>query len=279
MFTAAQTFAAGSTRAPELPRIIELAPLYALGCDLPAGEVTMIAGRSGSWKSGFGMFLCYRLGLPTLYLAADMSPTTVAYRLAAMATGHTTKEVAQRVASDEAARSRYAEILSHSPIHFAYDSPITWDGLDEILDAYVEIWDAFPQVVVFDNFMDIAGASAEYAVQMDAMQTVTELCADLGATVLVLHHATDKGQSRRDPFAPPTRAEVKGGLSEKPALSLSVALVPDTCEYRIAVIKNRHGKSDPMADHYATLWADPERNRFYPAPPVAGQTHTFTREF
>lgn len=275
MFSAAQTFAAGAAQKHVLPRVFQLSALYELGVDIPSGEVVMIAGRSGSFKSGFALYLMYKLGLPTIYFAADMDPKTVAYRLAAMATGETTREVAQRAATDAAARDRYTQILADSPITFVYDSPITWEGIDEVLDAYVEIWDRYPAALVFDNFMDFAGAAAEYAEQMETMQGITELCREIGATTFVLHHASDKSQTRRDPWAPPTRSEVKGGLSEKPSLSLSVALQPDSNEFRIAPIKFRHGKADPMAERPAVLYADPERNLFHSARPVAGMTHTF----
>jgi hypothetical protein len=278
MFSAFQSFSVGASSAPALPRIMQLSALYALGVDLPRGEVIMIAGRSGSQKSGFALFLIWSLRLPTLYLAADMSARTVAYRLAAMATGQPIRDIAASVQADPEARERYAATLADAPLTFSYDSPITWEGLAITLDAYVETWDAYPEVIVIDNLMDIQGASAEYAEQMEAMQGCTELAQQLGATVFVLHHATDKGQSRRDPWSPPTRAEVKGGLSEKPSLSLSVSLQPDTNAFRVAAIKNRHGKSDPMAENHASLYADPERNRFYSSPVVPGMADSFTRE-
>ncbi|OJF13119.1 hypothetical protein [Couchioplanes caeruleus] len=37
-------------------------------------------------------------------------------------------------------------------------------------------------------------------------------------------------EAKSDPWAPPSREQVKGGLSEKPELSLSVALDPNSME-------------------------------------------------
>jgi hypothetical protein len=82
--------------------------------------------------------------------------------------------------------------------------------------------------------------------------------------VILLHHASDKSwEAKADPWAPPSRDQVKGGLSEKPELSLSVALDPTSMEYKVAVIKQRMGPSDPTARRYATLRCEPDKTRFH----------------
>ncbi|MFC4336004.1 AAA family ATPase [Salininema proteolyticum] len=276
MHSAAQSLLAGAEAAPELPRVPHLRPLYDLGCTIPAGDPVMVCGRSGTMKSLFVMWLCHMLGLPTIYFSADMNPRTVGFRLAAMATGHTTKQVKAAFARKDG-HGQYVEALASSPISWEYDSPITWAAIDQALDAHVEVWDAWPRILVIDNLMDVEGAAADYTAQMDAMQGITELTRDIGCTTIILHHASDKPQSKQDPWKPPARSEVKGGMSEKPGLSLSVALDPQTNEYRIAVTKNRHGPSDPSAQTWASLYVDPDTCRFYPSKPVPGSTASLGR--
>jgi hypothetical protein len=186
-----------------------------------------------------------------------------------MITGDTTEQVEAGMAAGGERRARYLRALAPSRITFSFGSPITWQGIDEELEAYVELWDAYPQVIVCDNLMDFDAAEADYTAQMAVMSGLTELARATGATVIVLHHASDKSwEAKSDPWAPPSRDQVKGGLSEKPELSLSVALDPHSMEFRIAVIKQRMGPSDPTARQYAVLWCEPERTRFHAESPL-----------
>jgi hypothetical protein len=93
---------------------------------------------------------------------------------------------------------------------------------------------------------------------------VTELARDTGATVIIMHHASDKSwDARSDPWSPPSRDQVKGGLSEKPELSLSVALDPNSLLFNVAVIKQRSGRQDPTAKRWVTLRCEPSLTRFH----------------
>jgi hypothetical protein len=262
----------------ELPRVPAFAALYARGCRPRHGEVVMIAGRSGTQKSGLALFWVAQMNLPTLYFSADMSPFTASSRLASMVTGDTTEQVERGMAAGGVSRARYLTALAPSRITFAFGSPITWPALDEELEAYVELWDEYPQVIVCDNLMDFDGSEADYTAQMAVMSGLTELARSTGATVIVLHHASDKSwEAKTDPWAPPSRDQVKGGLSEKPELSLSVALDPHSLEFRIAVIKQRMGPSDPTARKYAVLWCEPERTRFHANSPLRRAQPTLAR--
>ncbi|MCJ0870240.1 AAA family ATPase [Streptomyces sp. AP-93] len=247
----------------ELPRIAAFEALYNIGCRPRQGEVIMIAGRSGTQKSGLALYWVAQMNLPTLYFSADMSAFTASSRLASMATGDTTEMVEAGMAAGGRHRQEYLSALADSRITFSFGSPITWKNVDEELEAYIELWDAYPEVLVFDNLMDFENSESDYTEQMAVMSGLTELARATGATVIVLHHASDKSwEAKSDPWAPPSRDQVKGGLSEKPELSLSVALDPSSLEYRIAVIKQRMGPSDPTARRYATLRCHPDVTRF-----------------
>ncbi|MCC2278871.1 AAA family ATPase [Streptomyces sp. ET3-23] len=263
MLTPARSLALHAESGKELPRVEAFEALYALGCRPRHGEVVMIAGRSGTQKSGFALYWVAQMNLPTLYFSADMSAFTASSRLASMATGDTTEMVEAGMAAGGRHRQEYLSALAGSNITFAFGSPITWKAVDEELEAFIELWDAFPQVFVFDNLMDFEGAESDYTEQMSVMSNLTELARATGATVIVLHHASDKSwEAKSDPWAPPSRDQVKGGLSEKPELSLSVALDPTSYEYRVAVIKQRMGACDPTGKRYASMRCHPEVTRF-----------------
>lgn len=265
MLSAGRALALNAEAGKELPRVGALGALYDMGVRPRHGEVIMIAGRSGTQKSGFALWWVASMGLPALYFSADMSAFTASSRLASMVTGDTVEEVEAGMARGGQDRQRYLVALADLPITFSFGSPITWSQIDQEIEAWVEIWDAFPSVVVFDNLMDFDGAESDYTEQMAVMQGITAFARDTGATSIILHHASDKSwDAKAAPYDPPSRQEVKGGLSEKPELSLSVALDPDTMEYKIACIKQRMGPSDPTARRYARLRAQPECTRFHP---------------
>ncbi|WP_406409674.1 AAA family ATPase [Streptomyces halstedii] len=233
----------------------------------------MIAGRSGTQKSGFALFWVAQMNLPTLYFSADMSAFTASSRLASMATRDTTEMVEAGMAEGGKYRQAYIDALASSNITFSFGSPITWKQIDEEIEAYVELWDAYPQVVCFDNLMDFEGAESDYTEQMAVMQGATELARDTGATVILLHHASDKAwEAKSSPWNPPSRDQIKGGLSEKPELSLSVALDPTSMAYHVACVKQRMGPCDPTAQRYTTMICEPEYTRFKRA-----EKHTIIR--
>jgi len=224
----------------------------------------MVAGRSGTQKSGFALWWCCQMNLPTLYLSADMSPFTASARVASMMMNYTTEEVEAQMQRGGRARDDVLASMADLNLTFSF-GPITWPGVDAEIEAFVELHNAYPEIIVVDNLMDLEGAASDYAIQMDAMQNITDLSRLTGATLLVMHHASDKTwDARTDPWKPPSRDQVKNGLAEKPDLTLAVAINPKSFEFYIAVLKQRMGPSDPTAQTYATIAADPRRTRFKP---------------
>ena len=133
------------------------------------------------------------------------------------------------------------------------------------------MWNTFPPIIVIDNLMDIQDCESDYQAQQEAMQWITALGRDTGSTIIVTHHATDK--TGTDIEHPPARREIKNGLSEKPQLILGVSLyggedngngLTIPAEARIAVLKQRTGKSSPDGTKYERLRAYPEYTFFGP---------------
>lgn len=265
MLTPSRSLALHAESGKELPRIPAFNALYARGIRPRHGEVIMIVGRSGTQKSGFALYWIEQMHVNALYFSADMSAFTASSRIANMITGDTTEMVEMGMKAGGKHRQGYLDALATSKIQFSFGSPLSWRKVDEELEAYVEIHNRYPELICFDNLMDFEGAESDYTEQMAVMANATELARSTGATVVLLHHATDKGwAATSDPWSPPSRDQVKGGLSEKPELSLSVALNPQSYEYRVACIKQRMGPSDPTAGSFVSLRCEPERTRFHP---------------
>lgn len=245
-----------------LPYVEELAHLYEIGFAPRHGQLIMVAGRSGSQKSGFVMWWVDRMDLSTLYFSGDMSPFTASARIASSRYGITTEGVEAILAANDEQTVDLMRNLDGSKMQFSFGSPITWRAVDEEIRAYVEIHNRYPECVVFDNLMDFEGAEADYSAQMETMQYVTEFCRETGATNIVMHHASDKSMDPRRPWKPPARNDVKGGMAEKPELSLGVALDNASLDFNIAILKQRMGNQDPSGEQYVSLRCIPELTRF-----------------
>lgn len=248
--------------APELPRVPILSDLYAFPLRLRRGELVMIAGRSGSGKSTFALFLAAEMGLPTLYFSADMSAREASVKLACSRLQRDADSIEEVVSEGGESAQRVYDTLKDSSIDFVFGE-ITWHAVEAEIEAYIEVWNQFPEVIVIDNLMDVEGCDSDYAAQQEAMQFLHNLTRETGATVIVLHHATDKSRDATiDPYEPPARKEIKNGMSEKPQTILGVALNSFSNEFKIAPLKQRMGKSDQTGRQYVTVQAIPEQSRY-----------------
>ena len=229
------------------------------------GQLIMIAGRSGAQKSGFALYWLQQMGLPTLYFSGDMTPFEATSRLACMELGWETEDV-ERWWTDPIEGPKVHEALTKSPIKFSFGNPITFDNIWAEIQAWVEIYNEYPPIIAIDNLMDVEGcADEDNAAQRQAMSYFYQLLMNTGSTIVVIHHATDKSE-RGDqlPGLPPSKREVKNGVGEKPQFMWTVALDPESLEFRVACVKQRMGKSDPSAKNFVRLQADPKSTRFGP---------------
>lgn len=267
MLDAARSLDLSADTAPELPRVPDLADLYSLGGGSGVrprqGEMVMIAGRSGSQKSGFALWWCSQMNLPTLYFSADMTARQASIRLACSRLERATEEVEEMLAAGGERAVEVRKALRPLKITFSFGSPITWGAVESELDAWVEIFGAYPKVIVIDNLMDMQGGEADYQAQMTLMQDLHALSRMTEATVMVLHHASDKTwDATNAPGIPPSRRDIKGGLSEKPELILTLGLDPHNRRLNIACVKQRMGPSDLSGGTWATLEVIPEMTLF-----------------
>lgn len=263
VLTPSRSLALHAEAGKPLPKVPDLRDLYRIGVTPRHGEVVMIAGRSGTQKSGLALWMVSEMKIPTLYFSADMSPFTASSRLACKALGKPTEEVERMMTTPEGKRE-CMDALKDERITFAFGSPITWRAVEQEFTAYVELWDSYPEAIVLDNLMDFENAESDYSEQMAVMSNCTEISRATGSTTFILHHASDKSwDAKTDPYSPPARNDIKNGLAEKPELALTVALDPYSMDYKIACVKQRMGPSDPSARTWATLKCEPSVTRFH----------------
>lgn len=226
---------------------------------LRRSEVTMIAGQSGSQKSGFALWLVSQINLPTLYFSADMAQHTASTRLAAAITGDTTDMVKDGVFSGNGAY--YEDALSECHVRFVFNPNPTFEDISREIDAWVEAWDFYPAVIVLDNLLDIVpdGGDNEFSGYKVTLLETKTLARDTGASVFILHHMQEGSY---DSEIPPPKKALQGKVSQSPENILSVALAESGEEFRVSVVKHRSGPSDATGKRFERLRVHPDKNRF-----------------
>lgn len=223
------------------------------------GALVMVYGIPGSGKSTFALWWTYRMGVPALYFSADMDAFDAITRTGALATGHEVSFVANAISSG--GMGYIEDEVSDIPIQWCFDSGPTLMDVAAELDAYIELWDRYPSVIVIDNLLNIEGETEEEQAGLKfIMKELHRLAHETGCAVIVLHHAREEGS----PSRPAPRSAIQGKVSQLPELILSVALDQDDGSYMVAPVKNRSGKQDPTGATFIRLQADPERASFAP---------------
>lgn len=188
-----------------------------------------------------------RMGVPALYVSADSDEWTMAARAAAAITGHPVRTVEETIKhglySDE-----YGAAVAGLPVRFLFDpSEPSVEDLAHALTAWLEIQGSPPHLIVVDNLMNLRSEGDEWGAMRQAMKDLHWLARHSKACVLVLHHTSEQN-SQYITSAPP-RGTIQGKVAQLPALILTTANNPLTGEMWVAVVKNRHGASDPHAQN------------------------------
>jgi hypothetical protein len=226
---------------------------------LRSGTATFVAGPPGAMKTGLVLYWVLRLNKPTLFFSADCEPFEIVERSAAAMTGDTMEKV--RV-NPEA----YGEILRENAgnVRFVYEDSPSYEDVEMEVAAYVEVYGAFPEIIVIDNLMNLVGeAEGEWAAHRDHARVIHKLTRITKAALVVLAHMSD---DRADPTTPAPRSKLMGKIGALPKVILSLALretSPGVWTLLVGPVKSRWGPADASGQTYATLFVDPSTNRFY----------------
>lgn len=254
MLTGARSLRVASRTTP-LPEVPALRPLYAGGALPRAGQFIVVFGQPGAGKSTFVEWYVNEMDVSCLYFSADMDAQDAITRLGAMRSGLKVDDVSD--ALQEGMEDYVMDIVDGSKIQWCFDSGPTVQDIADELDAYVELHDAYPRVIVIDNAMNIEGESEDDQGGLKfVFKELHRLAHETGICVIVLHHAREEGSPR----FPPSRSQMQGKVAQLPEIILSVALDEDV--FKIASVKVRSGKSDATGGTFISLNALPERAMF-----------------
>lgn len=270
MLTATRSLRRAVHTGRPLPRVDALADLYARGVDFRQSQLWMLTGRPKAGKTFVSQWLVNEWAkagrrdgepCPGLYFAMDTTPFTMAVRQAAWATGHPTQTIAKALEGQGLGFYEDALAEHESDITFVYDKKPELPDIQESIDAYTELWDRYPRWMIFDNLRNLAGGDEGHEAKKFALSELQGLAYRTGASVGVLHHASESGV--RDYAKPPRVDQTEDKVNQYPEMVLSVAMDPDSDRFNLAVAAQRDGgASDPMADRPVVLRADLSRVSF-----------------
>lgn len=223
----------------------------------------MVVGIPGSGKSALILWWCKEMNLPTLMFSADTGPHTTLTRLLATTLDISRDAIVADLDDDEIGvqmEHEYSLALKDSKIQFCFDGSLSVKDIDQELNAYVEIYDAYPEVIVVDNLINVED-TRDHEGQSGILSELHYLTRVTGATVFVLHHASEAGGL--DPTRAPPRSAVQNKVTHYPELVLSVAVDSETGRFQIAKVKVRNGKQDPSALRPYELYADLDKTTFH----------------
>jgi len=277
VFSPASALRKASASGHHLPRVGVLADLYARGVDLRSSQLVMVTGRPGAGKTFFAQWLVSEIAkqartedseCPGLYFFLDGTPFTAAVRQAAWATGHKQSDIAEALEGPGSAYYEDALAELSDDIGFVFDKKPELPQIAAEIDAYVEMWDRYPSWMVMDNLLNFAGCEEDHHRQKEVLGELQAEAYRTGATIIVLHHASEAGV--KDYSLAPRVNDTDGKVTQLPEVVLTVAKDPDSDAFRVAVGKLRDGgASDPSAKHPVLLHADLSRVSFTNIKPIA----------
>ena len=253
-----------------LPAVPALSGLARWGVEPRFGQLVMVTGRPKAGKSNLLQALVEAWKQPTLYHCWDMPPMTAISRQAAALTAHRVQDILHEFDNDTPAAGFYEDALEESCVKFSFDRKPSIPDIEAEIDAWVETYDAFPKVQVFDNLINIEGAEEGHEALVYFLGELQALAFDTGSLCVVLHHAKEGHVT--DPSKPPKAKDTAGLVNQKPDLVLSVANDGRGSLYASPVAA-RNGRTDPNAENPVKIpfdlgtlqFAYPSTNAWSPA--------------
>jgi hypothetical protein len=143
-------------------------------------------------------------------------------------------------------------------VQFCFDANPALPDMQDEVDAWVEKYNTFPDIIVVDNLRNVwngEGSGSEHASYKATQQLLIDFARHTGACVITLHHmvlptAQDKDADEKMRYPRPQYA-IDGKVSQLPDFILSVA--KDGDDFRFAVVKDRYHTFDASGKSYHEL--------------------------
>ncbi|SUE29578.1 Uncharacterised protein [Nocardia farcinica] len=189
-----------------------------------------------------------RSKVPTLYFSADSDAFTQTSRAVSILMDWDIDEATEAVLSNDLGDAEDA--LDQIPLRLHYGASPTLADIEEHVEAYFEVYDVFPTLIVIDNVTNVRldESSDEDASGSGGLESLMQYLADMArqtqACVIGLHHV--KGDYN-DNDKPIPLSGVKGQITGVPSVVLTLhrqssEFGPD--KLMVSTVKNRGGIAD-----------------------------------
>lgn len=237
-------------------------------------QLHLIAAQPGGGKTLLALWYAIQSKVPSLYFSADSDSRTMAARAGAIVMDKEVNQIEKLMDSDGSVLLEDALAEGASHIRFNFDPAPSLQDIEEEIEAWIELHGAAPTAVFVDNIMNVAAAADnEWTALRDAMSAFHYMAREYESAFIVLHHVSENEKMSK-PLYPAPRKALMGKISALPELVLSVALDAEQNIYRVGVVKNRHGKSDPNAENFVSLSADAAYMTLYNSPADLARART-----
>ena len=221
-------------------------------------QLCLLVGPASAGKSLLAFNLLVGMKVPSLAALIDSDPLEASSRFAAVVTGEPVFEIEQHI--EDYRDMLFGPDLGH--IRVTFSTP-EFDDIKMQMAAYEQRYGDTPAALLVDNLGNMtSGFENEWAMLKALTLDLTTMAAKAQCAVIACAHTTDL-----DSCEPAQRSKILGKISQYPRLILSVGYNPETGAYKIAVVKNRSGKTDLNATRPITFYADPSRMLLSETPP------------
>lgn len=218
------------------------------------GQLVLVCAAPGIGKSGLVLTLAMKAQVPTLYFSADSDAFTQLSRMVSIQTGWPLSRSAELVRQSDL--DEVADELD-LPLRFNYNASPSLDDLELSMEAYAELNEDYPELVVVDNLTNVRAGGANDDDPFAGLESLNEYLHDMarrtGACVVALHHVTGP---YNDGDKPIPLSGIKGQLGRVPEMVLTLHRVrqeygPDSLN--VSTVKNRAGVGNPSGLDFVSL--------------------------
>jgi hypothetical protein len=255
MLTIAQSLGKRGASGTPLPRVYSELP------DICRGQLTLVIGPPSAGKSLLTMNLLAAMAVPSMAFLLDTTELTASARFASILSNEDYLAVKQAIIDGEDSYRR--DLAAKLPdLQAVFNAPDP-DAVQLQVNAFEQRYGLPPDAVVLDNIGNQAsGYDNEWAVSKALTLEYDLMARREQVAVIATAHTTDL-----DSAEPAQRTKLLGKISQYARLILSVAYDSSNGTFKVAVVKNSEGVSDPAAKHPIILYADPSRMQLSETPP------------
>ncbi|WP_367137969.1 AAA family ATPase [Saccharothrix sp. HUAS TT1] len=223
--------------------------LERMGVRFLRGQLVLIAAGPGCGKSGLALTLSLKSRLPSLLFSADSDAFTQLQRSISIETGVPLSTAADIARAPELPGEVRAA-LGNIPLRIDYDASPSTDDIEEIVEAYWELYGEYPTIITVDNITNVRTEDAEGSEALEIlMDYLHGMARATGACVIGLHHVTGEFNNSDKPIP---LSGVKGQIGRVPEMILTLHK-PREGVLCVSPVKHRGGKADPSGQTYAEL--------------------------